>query len=151
MMTQVTLTPGNALDFEEFELEELAAEVSREAGVQVALATREQRGRAVTWWEVVDFVVSEAGGEAVGAVVIAAVAWAARRVKKAREATPDRLPRPVWVNVYGPNGDVLKSVQVPNRDEEPRDVTEEERERQERYRSTSGWLDDRRGCRVSSP
>ncbi len=130
-MATVTLRPGNTRDFEEHELEQLAAAIRDEAGVDVELEDREQRGYAVTWWEVMNFLLTETAGHVVDAVLAAAILWAKQRLSRKKQEDPDRRPRPMWVTVYGPDNEVLKSVKVTLPEDEPQteDVTDDEQER----------------------
>jgi hypothetical protein len=134
-MTTIRVQPGNALDFEEDDLEALADAIrATSGGTAVETVSKEQWGRAVTWWEVVDFLLTEGAGHVVDAVIGAAIMWARQRLKRKKDAEPDRQPRPVWVTLYGPDGGILKSVQITDPDNEPSDVTEAERERVEAHR-----------------
>jgi hypothetical protein len=139
-MADVLIRPGNARDFEEQELDALVqAILERDPDLEVRLEQREQRGYAVTWWEVVNFLLTETAGHVIDAVLAAAIVWGRDRLKKARDRDPDRKPRPIWHIIYGPDGEVLKSVKVTDPDEDPEDVTDEERESQkERRRYEAG-------------
>jgi hypothetical protein len=117
-MADVVLRPGNDRDFETSDLEALAGAVRDDTGLDVEVASREQRGYAVTWWEVVDFLLTDGAGHAIDAIIGVAVAWARKRLRAAKEKT-DR-PRPVAVRIYGPDGELLKTVEVTDPDADPK-------------------------------
>jgi hypothetical protein len=99
------------------ELEPLAAELRRH-GYQVELTDKERFGRGVTWWEVFNFVVDESTEHAieaaVGVVTASFVAWARKRFKSG-----EGRPAPKAAKLYGPDGSVLKTIEVKDETSEP--------------------------------
>jgi hypothetical protein len=120
-VSQITLRPGNVNDFEEAELEELATAVCQAAGVEVEITSREQRGRGVIWWEVVDFVVTESAGHVIDAIIGAAIVWGRQRLKRKKDEQPPNAwkPRPLAIRItYGPDKKV-KTIEIRDADAEP--------------------------------
>ena len=107
------------------ELDELAQFIRGVApGLAVRFAApREQRGYAVTWWEVVyiwlPWAAAAAGGVAgpalIKKIVDVAIEWARTRRKTNR--------RPQYVAIYGPDGKVVRSVLIGHETAEPEDRT----------------------------
>jgi hypothetical protein len=108
---------GNPSDLSDEEMLRLE-NVLRGAGVEsVERAERPRRGYAVTWWQVVGIYVGARAGDAlISAVVTAVVDWTKERFES--------RARPQSVTIYGPDGDVIKAIEVLN-EGEVRDVTDE--------------------------
>jgi hypothetical protein len=113
-MAEIIIEPQNPLDLREEDLRSLAKVLSPELpGHRIGYAYHlPQEGiYGVTWPEVVYiWLPAVAGGlakELVDAVLAQAVAWARSRFK--REGAPKR---PKYVAIYGPNGEVLASVEI---------------------------------------
>lgn len=81
----------------------------------------------VTWFQIIELHLPEVEAAVVGAVVTkfcdAAIDWAKRRFKK----KPQK--RPIYIPIYGPDGEILKSVVVKDAQSDPEDRTEKDRDR----------------------
>lgn len=153
-MSEIVLQPANPLDLRPEDLEELAQDI-REAATdyEVRIAGDEivdPRRRGVTWWEVLTVWLPAASDNLGLVIVIAqAVAWARRRLKKEqaeqvrqheeelakRTRRRGRKPvarvshRPKYIEILGPSGEVLKAVLIEDPENEPKDITQETREK----------------------
>lgn len=130
-MPKILLEAQNPLDIPPADLEPLAQAI-RDVGqgyeVQIAEPV-EQRGYGVTWWEVVLIYIGSRGAEVVLTNVVndlykVAVGWARARFQK-------EPGRPKYIAIRGPDGEILRSVEVRRPDAEPEDKTEEDRRRDE--------------------
>ena len=132
-MKQFLLEPGNPLTQSEEVLKPIIQAVQDiDPTYQVGLAYRDQRGYGVTWWEVLHIWIPWAtlGGVAAKKIVELAIDWAYGRLKRDK---PKNRPRSV--TIYGPQGQVLKKVEVdqsgqeivPSPGERPRRVRPEVR------------------------
>jgi len=128
-MNEIILEPGNPNDFPAGELEELAGEIGKlDMGCRVRIASREQRGYGVTWWEVLYIWLPAAfltAGTIASKKMIEeftklAIDWMRARFLK----SPGR---PKYTAIYGPDGKVIKSVLLKDADQEPEDHTEKDR------------------------
>jgi hypothetical protein len=116
-MTHYVLEPGNPYDFSQEELGALAAEITeRIPAADISVKFRNERGYGVSlvevirvWTDIADAV--KAAAEA-GAVIALAVGWMRSRWRKDRDDHPDEPPRPRSVMLYGPGGEVLRSVRI---------------------------------------
>src|SRR5437660_1310540 len=121
---EIILEPGA---WSRDELDELAQSIR---GVAPGLAVRyavpsEQRGYAVTWWEVVHIWLpwaALAAGGVVGPAIVkkivdVVIEWA--RTRFARKSNR----RPKYVAIYGPDGRVVQSVLISNETAPPEDRT----------------------------
>lgn len=129
------IEPGNPYDFSPDELDELRRELASE-GVSVAIARRPERGYGVTFVEVLhvwDLATDVVGDVTtiVGPVAVVLRRWLRRRAQRKREQHPDAKPRPTVVNLFGPDGRVLKKIVVDDADSDPRfeDGDDEHRQR----------------------
>lgn len=66
-------------------------------------------------WTWVNFILDEAAAAAIGGVVAAIGAWGRGWIKRARQGDPDA--KPIKAVIYGPNGDILREVEVPPDDD----------------------------------
>jgi hypothetical protein len=115
----VVIEPGNPLDFEQEELEQLATWIKKEHGVEIRTASRPERGYGVTFHEVIHIFVDvggAAGGIAGGlAVLSTAVKWAQNRWRRDRDQHPGSKPRPRTITLYDSQGRPLKRLFVMKR------------------------------------
>jgi hypothetical protein len=117
--SQIVIRPRGVGDFSD-DLNDIAA-AAREAApgleIIVEVPTPMEAGRrGVVWGEILNVTISAAGGYAFGKVADAIIArvregWEKRRKEVAR-------PRPRFVNVYGPHGEVIRRVRIPDEDAE---------------------------------
>jgi hypothetical protein len=131
----IIIEPGSPHFTESENLELLASSLrlrSADTGVIIAPPT-EQRGYAVTLWEVVHVWVpwQELSLVAAGWVLDEAKGWVKGRVQKSRtekEKSQKENPnawiivRPTAVNIYNVNGDILTTIKQEASDGEPREV-----------------------------
>lgn len=111
-MYRLVVSPQNPLQLTR---EDLAAFLTSLEAIgphlEVEYTPREQRGYAVTWWEVVHVFVPAAavyvGGKLVEEIVSRFVDWARDRLRKEQSQK-----RPKYVAIYGADGKILKSVVV---------------------------------------
>jgi len=78
----------------------------------------------VTFFQIIEIVLPTAalvGKELIQEVTKAAVQWARSRFKR-KKGTP------IYIPIYGPDGDIVKSVVIKNDTDEPEDRTEQDRE-----------------------
>jgi hypothetical protein len=120
----ILVEPGGA--WRPDELDELAQSIRGVSRLNVrSAAPREQRGRGLTWWEIVHiwlpWAAMGAGGVAGSAmakkIVDVAVEWA--RARFARKTNR----RPTYVAIYGPDGKVVKSALISDGTAPPEDRT----------------------------
>lgn len=153
-MADIVIRPGNPLDFEPGALEGLADTLRATfPDYQVVVESREQKGYGVTWWEVIQmyFTLEDLAHLAeISVATGAAVEWLRRRAKAriehqraqdeaAQQALPPRKRRrtrqfepsirPTYLQIYGSDGKLLKSLSFSDPDKEPEDRTEEDRTR----------------------
>lgn len=78
----------------------------------------------VTFFQIVEIVLTTTaalvGKETVQEITKAAIEWARERFKR-KKGTP------VYIPIYGPDGEIVKSVVIKNATDEPEDRTEEDR------------------------
>ena len=107
------------------EIAEMLRRLHPDCDVQVLGQQRD--GTGVTWFEVLyislGFAAKELVQQAVKMIADSVIAWVRERFKKLRVNSK----RPVYVVIYGPDGEIVKSVLVRNATEEPEDRTEEDR------------------------
>lgn len=134
----IILESKNPGDIKPEEVQELAELIhTLNLGYKVELATSEQRGYGVTWYEVLYIWLPGAliaGGaialkQIIQEVAKIAVQWARERLKK--KATSKR---PTYIAIYGPDGKVLKSIVVKDAIQEVEDRTEQDREEQRKVK-----------------
>jgi hypothetical protein len=116
-VTNYVLEPGNPFDFTRDELDAIAAEIGEQIpNVDVSIKLRDERGYGVSLVEVMRISTEvadavKATAEAAGVIALI-VAWMRSRWNKDRKDHPDGRPRPRSVVLYGPNGEILRSVQI---------------------------------------
>ncbi len=133
-MVTVLIAPQGRGDPSPDELARLAGAISRILGldVEVALAKIAPPGMAgVTWWEVVNIWIP--GDHVRDAFIGAVVAEFVRRARNRFRDQPENN-RPKAVRILGPDGRVLKSVNVQSPEAVPGDTTADETEANIVYR-----------------
>jgi hypothetical protein len=126
-MVEIHITPTNPFDFSSEELEGLAESLrSEDSAALIHVRTRPEHGYGVSPYEVVELVATAGGAAAAVDQTVAifrrAVNWTRERWQRERSEKPDESPRPRTVRlVYGPDGDVLKSVTIDLPDGEPQE------------------------------
>jgi hypothetical protein len=146
-MPKIILEPRNPLDVRPEDLEDLAEAVRNiDPSYEVEILPKEVDGLeprfGVTFWEVIQIISYTADAAAVAALAKAAVDWARHRFKK-QEAEQTRrheerlaeykrrgpkpkvhiTHRPKYVEIYGPDGKVVKAVLIERPESEPEDRT----------------------------
>ncbi|HEV7943762.1 MAG TPA: hypothetical protein VGP17_13295 [Solirubrobacteraceae bacterium] len=113
MSETVLLSPRGRGDFRE-DLDDIAA-AAREAAPDVEVTVEEPTSmeagkRGVVWGEVLNVTLSFTGGYLFGKVMDAIVDKASDGWRTHNKPKP--RPRPRFVNFYGPDGEVLRQVEV---------------------------------------
>lgn len=116
-MPTITWKSRNPLDPTPDELEDLALDIQRlHPDYEVILMTGERPRVGVSLWEVIECYVpwSDMASAAAGALTAELVRWLRNRFEK--------LPgRPKSMVIYGPNGEVLKEIEMQSPEENSRD------------------------------
>lgn len=140
-MSKIIIQPKNPADITPREAEKLA-KAFRTAYPKYKMQVESNKGYAltsyaVTLYEVLTIVVvSAAAKEIVQQVIKLTVDWARERFKQKQSA------RTTSITIYGPKGEVLKSLVVKNATDEPEDRTKEAIETEEiakKYRKAPFW------------
>jgi hypothetical protein len=126
-MKQIIIESQNPNDIQKDDLFDVAEKINKETEIVVTFGSREQVGYGVTWYEVLHVWLPDAGKVLLGTVLKELIFWARDRMKKKSKT------RPKSINIYGPNGEVLKSVVIKNQDDNVEDKTEEPKSIQEKY------------------
>lgn len=120
-MSKIIVRPKNPRDIVPEEAEELAKAIRvccPKYEVQVKI--NGYRGYAVTWYEVIEIaVVSGLTGEVVRLISKVTINWARERFKQKESG------RPKAIVIFGPKGEVLKSLHLKNATDEPEDTTKQ--------------------------
>jgi len=121
-MSEIIIQPKNPLDLTPEEAEELAKAIRISyPRYKVQVKIDGYKGYAVTLYQVITVAVLAAvTEEIVKQIVKLSVDWARERFKQNRSA------RTTSIMIYGPKGEVLKSLVVKNATDEPEDRTEED-------------------------
>ncbi|MER8116464.1 hypothetical protein [Streptomyces sp. NPDC094031] len=121
MSQTVTVRAANPYDFDSAELEEVAQIIRAAASeLDVQVMERSERGYGVNAGETLDLLLNTTITSAISIAMPALVAWARARWKHEREEHPELPPRQRSVRIiYGPTGEVLRSVVVDLPDGEP--------------------------------
>ncbi len=106
----IVLDPGNPHDFTDGDLESLRDELAQELDTSVAIDRREERGQGVTFIEILHVWMEIGEVASTGLLATRLATWLLSRRSKEAEDT-DR-PRPRSANIYGPTGEILKTVRV---------------------------------------
>jgi hypothetical protein len=120
-VARIVLQPGNPLDLTSEDLMPLVHGLERlgSEGQEVIITERPTRGYGVTWWQVLLIYVGMKAGDAlINSVVSSAVDWAKNHLSEGG--------RPHYIGIYGPDGEIIRAVEVDAGGEES-DVTERER------------------------
>jgi hypothetical protein len=135
---KIIVRPKNPRDIVPEEAEELAKAIRvccPKYKVQVKI--NGYKGYAVTWYEVIEIaVVSGLTGEVVRLISEVAIDWARERFKQKQSG------RPKAITIFGPKGEVLKSLHLKNAIDEPEDTTKEGIKIEEiarKYRKAPFW------------
>jgi hypothetical protein len=116
MRPAVIVRPASAHSFEHEDFQALVLEVVRETGLmadQVEVRLHYLYGDwAEPGWTWVEFILNEAGKAAVTSVANAIMIWGAIWIRKARRRDPAAAP--IKAVIYGPDGEVLREVEVPS-------------------------------------
>jgi hypothetical protein len=128
-MKKIIIEPKNPLDVKPKDVQELAEEIrSFYPNYKVVIEGKGYSGYAVTWWEVVNiWVIAPISGLPIEQIVKLSIKWARQRFTK-----EGKEKRPKSITIYGPKGDILKSIVLKNVIDEP-DVTTPLKE-EKRYR-----------------
>jgi hypothetical protein len=134
-MTKIIIQPKNPLDLIPEEAEELAKAIRVSyPKYKVQVKTNGYKGYAVTLYQVITIaVLGAATEEIIKQIVKLSVNWARERLKQKRSAR---------TTIYGPKGEVLKSLVVKNATDEPEDTTRgaiEIEEIAKKYRKAPFW------------
>jgi hypothetical protein len=123
-MAELTIELGNENDFPPEDLDRLEAELrALDGSLTLSRTARHLVGRGVTWWELAYVWLSDQVGAAVvGSFVTVIIQWTRGRFKKGNR-------RPKYVEIYGPDGNLLKAVLIKSRRAKLEDHTEEVRAR----------------------
>jgi hypothetical protein len=137
-MNKIIIEPKNPLDLTPEEAEELAKAIRISyPKYEVQVKSNGYRGYGVTLYQVITITVLGAvTEEIIKQIVKLSIDWARERLKQKRSA------RTTSITIYGPKGQVLKSVVVKNATDEPEDETEEAIRTQEiarKYRKAPFW------------
>jgi hypothetical protein len=120
MMEEILVEPGWPQDIKPADLIDLREAIAElDPGFQVAIAYEDQKGAGVTFWEVV-FIWLPAS--AVGPLILekaldVGVNWLQRRFDH-----PHSERRPKSLHILGPNGEVLRTVNIERRDATPEEL-----------------------------
>lgn len=137
-MTKIIIQPKNPLDITPEEAEELAKAIRVSyPKYKVQVKINEYRGYAVTLYQVITIaVLSAVTEEIIKQIIKLSVDWARERFKQIQSA------RATSITIYGPKGEVLKSLVVKNATDESEDETKEAISTEEiakKYRKAPFW------------
>ena len=127
----IVVRTKNANDITTEEAEQIAQAIRElKPNCEVLVRAHLMEGRGITWFEILSITLSagawatrEIAEEAAKEITKRAVAWARERFRGRRSGSK----RPVYIPIYGPDGEVVKSVLVKNATDEPEDRTEQDR------------------------
>jgi hypothetical protein len=106
----IVLDPGNPYDFTDGGLEWLRDELAQELGTSVVIDRRDERGEGVTFIEVLHVWMEIGEVASTGLLATRLGAWLLARRRAEAESTDQ--PRPRSADLYGPNGELLKTIRV---------------------------------------
>jgi hypothetical protein len=137
-VSKIIIQPKNPLDLTPEEAEELAKAIRVSyPEFKVQVKTDGYKGYAVTLYQVITITLLVAvTEEIVKQIVKLSVDWARDRLKHKQSA------RTTSITIYGPKGEVLKSLVVKNVTDEPEERTEETAHIEEiakKYRKAAFW------------
>jgi hypothetical protein len=108
----ILVAPAAPRQFDHEDFERLVLLLFHDTGIkadEIQIRVGYLYGNGPTEWTVVNFVLDEAGRAAIGAVVAAILTWGREWWKK-RKDTPGA--KPIKAILYGPDGKVLRTVEV---------------------------------------
>ena len=98
------------------EVSDLAFSLQKEFNSEILSVKYNQRGYAVTWWEVINIWLPAGGlylaGKVVERVVEKFLDWAEKKMEAERAEKDKKNVRPKCIVIYGPDGKPVKSVVV---------------------------------------
>jgi hypothetical protein len=113
MADEILIEPGNPYDFDRTDLEELAEAVSSETGLPVETALRDEVGYGVSATEVLHVWLPDLDVVLNATLMSSSLAsWLRDRWRSEREAHPEAPVRRRYVDLLGPDGKVLKAIEV---------------------------------------
>jgi hypothetical protein len=138
MSKKIIVRPKNPRDIVPEEAEQLAKAIRVCCPkYKVRVKINGYKGYAVTWYEVIEIaVVSGLTGEVVRLISKVAIDWARERFNQKQSG------RPKAITIFGPKGEVLKSLTLKNATDEPEDTTKEGIDIEEiakKYRKALFW------------
>jgi hypothetical protein len=111
----IVLDPGNPYDFTDGGLEGLRDDLAQELDTSVMIDRREERGQGVTFIEILHVWMEIGEVASTGLLATRLGTWLLARRRKEAAGTDQSRPRSA--NLYGPDGELLKTVLV--EDDEP--------------------------------
>jgi hypothetical protein len=129
MSFNFTICSKNPADISAEEAEELGKALRRlDADINVRTEVKPREGMAVTWAEIVIITLQVAGpilaglkDKVLAKVTDSAIEWARRRYEGKRKGAR----RPPYIDIYGPDGEIIKSVEVKNAEDKGTDRTDQ--------------------------
>ena len=130
----ILVEPGNPLVTTDEMLQPLMQRIAKAfPNDEVRIVKRERHGYSVTWWEVVIIYVAAAATEALREATKDQIKkLGSLVVRAARQKFRKGSERPQYIAIYGPDGEVVRSVLVKNVKDKVEDRTEEDRKRGQR-------------------
>ena len=127
MADPIVIRSSNPADITPEEAEELAQIIrSLDWAIGVEVVAQQREGTGVTWAELLHISVPGlvwGGKKIVNKLADVAIEWTRKRFEGRRNGSK----RPVYINIYGPDGKIVKAVAVKNATDEVQDRTEEDR------------------------
>jgi hypothetical protein len=128
MALKFTISSKNPADVSAEDEEELAEAFRRlDANINVTTEIKPREGRGITWAEIVIItlqvvgpVLSQLKDKVLAKVTEAAIEWARRRYEGKRKGSR----RPTYIDIYGPDGEIIKSIEVKNAEDKGTDRTD---------------------------
>ena len=142
-MDQIIIRSRNPARITLEEAEELAQAVrALVPDINVEVEGKEQKPSTygVTYFQIIEIVLLSTativGKEMIQEFTKAGIEWARTRLKRKKGGTP------IYIPIYGPDGEIVKSVVIKNATDEPEDRTEQDRELRKGFKKTdrSGFL-----------
>jgi hypothetical protein len=125
MAKQVIIQSLQPFDISAEEAEELARTIrTLDIDIETQVKAEGRKGRGITWGQVLTIslpFLAWGGNKLADKITDVAIEWARKRY----EARLKESKRPTFVNIYGPDGAVVKSVKVNNATDAIEDLTEE--------------------------
>lgn len=130
-MKKIVIEPKNPLDVKPEDLQELAEEIhSLCPGYDIKIEGKGYTGYGLTWGEIVNFwIAAPVSGLLIEQIIKLAIKWARKRfTQKGREK------RPKSITIYGPKGNILKTIVLHNATDEPEFKTLSKEEMRARFK-----------------